>query len=290
MSLHEILQRVLELQPSWEWQNTPPMRERGQLVRTGGPDAVSSLLPAPGRRPTTDINVEGSDGTGRKNRVPWIRVYSRRHSPSATEGWYVVYLFSFSGDAVYLSLNRGTTEWTAGGPQPRPEEAIKERVTWARGLLGGRITHLDHSIALSDPGRLGTSYEHGNVCARAYHRGQIPSDDELAQDLVEFIGLLGSLYNPEQVEANGSGNEVGDERRALHLLLRWSATRERRTIELHREVESKRGAVWWGQFGRGIGHDRLERFRQQLGEGIPTHVYLFGGDSLWRTRLVVVPT
>ncbi|MEU7006771.1 DUF3578 domain-containing protein [Streptomyces sp. NPDC046332] len=55
------------------------------------------------------LGIEGPDGTGLKTEVPWVRVYDPAMSPSATTGWYAVYLFSGTGDRVYLFLNQGTT-------------------------------------------------------------------------------------------------------------------------------------------------------------------------------------
>ena len=62
------------------------MGKRGTAIRTDGPKRLRELL-------DTDLgfelSVEGRDGIGLKARVPWIRIYSQKHSPSANEGWYV---------------------------------------------------------------------------------------------------------------------------------------------------------------------------------------------------------
>ena len=88
-TLSAVFERVLELQQGWDQRlTTPAMRERGQLVTNqsvqilrGMVDSVPDL--------TFEPEVRGSNGAGSANRVPWIRVYSKRHAPQATSGWYL---------------------------------------------------------------------------------------------------------------------------------------------------------------------------------------------------------
>ncbi len=79
----EIMRRVLELQRSYSSRNTPEMELRGRLVRQDGPRAVKRSLTD---LPTLSfkLDFEGRDGTGLKTRVPWIRVFDKQRSPSAT--------------------------------------------------------------------------------------------------------------------------------------------------------------------------------------------------------------
>jgi MoxR-like ATPase len=79
----------------------------------------------------------------------------------------------------------------------------------------------------------------------------------------------------------------------IHLVLKWSGSVEPRTIDHHRDVAEQKGSVWWGRQSkpgsRGIAAHWIERLRQQLVDGIPTHVYLHG-PSTWDTRLHQVET
>ena len=111
VSMRADIEEVLGLQVDWTWRNTPEMQRRGVVVRTDMARWLRGELPALSRivPPTVDdLSVEGRDGTGRKTRVPWVRVFSKMRSPSATEGFYIVYLFNAAGDQAYLSLNQGT--------------------------------------------------------------------------------------------------------------------------------------------------------------------------------------
>lgn len=193
-----VLQRILGLQAEYSSLNTPSMQLRGELIRNVGPRRLrellrSSVIP----RGDSQLSVEGRDGTGRKTRVPWIRVFSDQLAPSATDGWYVVYLFSYDGHAVYLSLNQGTTTPTGGQFQPKPAHEIAEKVAWARGALGlSPGSSLLAGISLDADG-LGRGYEAGNVASIQYRTGSIPGEEQLAADLSELLSLLGNIYELE---------------------------------------------------------------------------------------------
>ncbi len=190
----EIVAEVLELQGSWSRNNTPEMQRRGVLIRVEGPRALRKLLPEDSGLPFEPA-IEGRDGTGLKTRVPWIRIYSEQHSPSATEGWYVVFLFAFDGSAMFLSLNQGTTLPHGGDFRRRSGEYLVERVNWARAQLGefedGRLVS---TIDLRDPGGLGEGYEKGNVVAFRYGVDEPIDEDQLRVDLAIMLRMLGRLY------------------------------------------------------------------------------------------------
>lgn len=194
--MRDYLERVLELQLQYTSTSTPGMQERGRLVRQSVADwlrehegELGDLLGV------DDYFAEGRDGTGRKTRVPWVRFGSYSRSPSATGGFYVVYLFDASGDTVYLSLNQGTTDFVGGAFVPKPMAVIEERAAWAQDVLAEWLGHLGKTpdIELNDPG-LGLGYERGNIAAVAYRRGAIPSELELIADAREFATGLGFLY------------------------------------------------------------------------------------------------
>jgi hypothetical protein len=68
---------------------------------------------------------------------------------------------------------------------------------------------------------------------------------------------------------------TGPAETAVHLLQRWAPAQQPRTIEMHREVEARNGAVWWGKLGKpgaraAVAAKRLAILREQLADGIPT--------------------
>jgi MrcB-like, N-terminal domain/Protein NO VEIN, C-terminal len=200
MGMDTLLSDVLVSNMFWNSTNTPEMQTRSQLIRKEIPDwlrARSAGLVAASSIAADDLAIEGSDGVGQKTELPWVRVFSRYRSPRATEGWYLVYLFSALGDRVYLSVNQGTTVWTGDTFRPKPRADLEMRVSWARDVLGvpDRVTELVREISLeARRTNLGPAYESGNVFALEYRADAIPSPVELERDLLYMAELLGSLY------------------------------------------------------------------------------------------------
>jgi len=239
----------MALQPDWTAANTPQMVERGALIRRGIPGWLrTQLLRLPGAMPgnVVDPAVEGRDGTGLKTEIPWVRVYSRSRSTSATDGWYIVYLFDATGRRVYLSLNQGTTRWAGGEFRPRPVAEIRARVDWARAALASdlaRIPELLDSINLAGRTPLGRGYECGNVAAFVYESRELPDESRLRRDLETMLRLLGRLYAGADLASDLPGEmapEIKDTLDAVEELAgrrpRRRGTRlvadERRAIEL----------------------------------------------------------
>ncbi|MFJ3253881.1 MrcB family domain-containing protein [Streptomyces sp. NPDC086771] len=210
--MDDLMGKVLDLQGSWTASNTVEMQERGVIVRQQLPGLlrahIAQLATALGMDPA-EVGVQGSDGTGLKTEVPWVRVFGRDQSPSATTGWYVVYLFSGSGERVYLSLNQGTTVWTGGVFKPRKAEDLRARVGWARPLLEAATSarpNLHESLQLDARTPLGRGYGPGNVVAMEYERAALPDQEVLLEDLVFMTGLLGAIYDAERLAPHIPGD------------------------------------------------------------------------------------
>jgi hypothetical protein len=202
-ALGSLLQRVLELQPQWQWRVNDVMLERQQLIRSACPAVLRAALPYVA--PREGFRAAGSDGAGRKARIPWVRVYVPIRSPKATKGWYVVYLFAGDGSSLYLSLNQGTTDPETGF-KTRDRQYLADRVAWATGLLaneGVDVSGLLPTIDLHSTGTLARAYEAGNVYSVEYRRDALPPDKTLLADLRRMLGLLDMVYAAERGASTG---------------------------------------------------------------------------------------
>ncbi len=193
----EIIRQVLDLQQSWMKDNTPEMNLRGRLIRDVGPEVLKTLMPAPSTLSFTP-SIEGRDGVGAKTRVPWIRIFDKKRSPSATSGWYVVFLFAADGQAVFLSLNQGTTITEHGKFRKRPKLSLLEQAERARSLFTlAPNNRLRVNIELQDPKGFGEQYEYGNVVGFRYARDELPDELLLKADLEVILEMLSKLYEVE---------------------------------------------------------------------------------------------
>ncbi|MFH9426795.1 MrcB family domain-containing protein [Streptomyces sp. NPDC017615] len=232
--MEDLLAKVLDLQPSWTAKNTNEMQTRGVAIRHELPSwlrvhgaAVAAVL---GITPD-ELCIEGRDGTGLKTEVPWVRVSGREQSPSATTGWYVVYLFSASGRRVYLSLNQGTTIWTGGDYKARKPEDLRARVGWARPHFAEAMASrqdLHEAIELDARTSLGRGYGPGNVVAIAYERDNLPQHEVLITDLLFMTGLLSTLYREERLAPYIPGDPAPEVLEAEQSAARTAGRRTRR--------------------------------------------------------------
>jgi hypothetical protein len=66
----------------------------------------------------------------------------------------------------------------------------------------------------------------------------------------------------------------------MHVLLKWSPTREPATIERHREIAQRRGSVWWGYIGGNPPTEQREQMlRLELDGGADVFAYLYETGS-----------
>lgn len=161
-------------------------------------------------------------GKGSASEVPWTRVFDAELSPSATVGWYLVYLFDSAGTAVYLSLMQGTTTWSTAIKDFvfRDTKDLVRLVHWARSVLEKDETKpaAFKDIPSLGSNRLARGYVTGTVHAIRYAADSIPSDDQLRADLVAMGGWLAKVYAADAATAYLPGDEapeIADANRAV---------------------------------------------------------------------------
>lgn len=191
-TLSEVFERILELQEEWDQRlSAPAMAERGDLIGKRAKPLLEQITSQ-----FSEFNfqpqIDGSNGLGGAARVPWLRAYAKEYSPKPASGWYVAYLFSATGNVVYLSLMQGITEYES---LPQGAQTLAESTVRARRVLGNAGTgRLTTDIQLHDPRRRGKQYEKGTLYCIPYEVKNIPSDEQLADDLRYLLGLLNHLY------------------------------------------------------------------------------------------------
>jgi len=200
--LRETLEEILSLQTQYSPLNTAEMQRRGLLIRKILPAEIlvhaaeiSGALGKFGK----DLKATGRDATGRKSRVPWVRVFSHEMSPKPGSGWYLVYLFHPDSSGVSLCLSHGSTTPVDGGYRKHKQEEIDRLMGWARAVVGDVATNgeLLTSVALGK-GKLASAYEKTTLISKFYANDAVPGEDGLKADLLIFAGLLRRLYTAEK--------------------------------------------------------------------------------------------
>ena len=265
------LKRVLELQKEWSSKKSPPMDERGDLIKHSIPEWINSNIQTiDSQLLINDLSVEGRDGNGNKSRVPWVRLFSKSKSPSAPDGWYVVLLFSEDGEELYLTLGHGSTKPVfnhQGRSQmvSRSDTEMDELVQWGRSKLP-TVDLIDRrlvpEIKLTQRKKsLGEAYEKSTLFAYRYAIDQLPSDELLLNDLETLVSNLSTLYEAEETDPTIPGQQPQESEAAEEAVIAASGksrydrkpgrnrltTQENKAIELYavkQAIAYFRGKGW----------------------------------------------
>ena len=131
--------------------------------------------------------------------VPWIALLDDDVTTTTTDGMILVYLFTSTLDAVYLSMNQGSAQHLraaeADGLKGRSAEiaATKEialETAALRQLIDkSLLAHTLASIELGATRFLPRVYEAASIAALRYPMSNLPDAAELSADLAEFAAL-----------------------------------------------------------------------------------------------------
>jgi 5-methylcytosine-specific restriction enzyme B len=222
--------------------------------------------------------TRASAGIGSPAAVPWVAVFAPGTPPSAKAGVYACYLFAADGSTLYLTLIQATEELRGGIP------ALTKRTLDLRGALPNPPADSSTVIDLRSSVDRARRYEAATIIAKRYARGAIPPDEDLRDDLAAFQAALQIVLPPAA--------EMSGEIEPAHLLLKWNADREPRTVNIHADLAERDGAVWWGKFGRpertAMAPRRITELQAQLHSGVPTHAYLYRRNECWRADLLAI--
>jgi 5-methylcytosine-specific restriction enzyme B len=253
-----------------------PSREATQQVRkqleAKTASAVRQLIRGSGWQ------VRASAGLGTAAAVPWVAIFPPGKPPSARAGVYLVYLIAADGSAAYLTVGQGADQ-LKGGTAALSKRSLDLRAASVP-APGGALT----TISLRSTVPRARRYEAATVYARRYDAGQIPRDGELVQDFTEFQAVLQRIL--------GRDIDLPSEIEPVHILFKWNADREPRTVRIHEDLARQDRAVWWGRPGgqsrRALAPARLADISEQLSAGTPTHVYLYRRTDAWRADLLAI--
>lgn len=204
----EDLARVCELQPLYSSQNTPAMRERGEILRHRIKPAIEELsgviAPLLGRF-GDDFSVDASDGVGRKTELPWVRFCSSSMSPAATQGFYFVMHFSTDGSAVHFTIGSGSSRFKNGEFVLLPSREVEAQTIWARAVI---LDELGTLAPFEDPAEFGAT----RPLPKAFERATVISHrvekaDLETTDLTALMTLAAERLKPIY-EAQATGRDL----------------------------------------------------------------------------------
>jgi hypothetical protein len=195
------IKEIAGLQRHYSSDNTPAMERRGHIIRKDLPSSMKvqwEQFKAALGQFSVDMDVEGSDGIGRKTQAPWVRIFSKSLSPSATTGFYMVLHFSLNGEYCFVTVGCGASKWVKekGDLVKYSDEELNKKVTWAKGVLikeGADISFFSDKISLESDHALPRSFEKATVLCKKYSVNLV-SETEMIESISKALNLLSIIY------------------------------------------------------------------------------------------------
>ena len=178
------------------------------LVLTQWPEKISKNINL------NKYTVVSSIGLGNISAAPWLSVMDKSITESATEGFYVVYLFSRSAKKLYLSIGIGATQFQE--IYGITNECL-DKISIARNQFQNlfkkykpanvidKIDLLEDDLNFEEPLKgsarnLISCYEKSTNFSKEYNIDQI-NDTILTKDLNDYINLYANIINDPNAES-----------------------------------------------------------------------------------------
>lgn len=137
-----------------------------------------------------DYLVKGSVGQGNWAMVPWICIFNRKITTSATKGVYIVYLLEKNGKSLYLTLNQGCTEIRRTHNKRETIQIMRNNAASLISKIDSRGFLSDDNISLGDGlTELAELYQKGTIFYKEYKKDEVPKEEELGRDLKNMIDI-----------------------------------------------------------------------------------------------------
>lgn len=147
--------------------------------------------------------VSGSVGQGVWATIPWLCCFERSITTSATNGYYLVYLFKEDMSGFYLSLNQGYTYFREKYGTKEGRKKVSHTATLIRNMIEVPEEYVLSSIDLGSTRDLAVGYEKGHIYGKYYDANKMPSDRELISDfrvLLEAYQKIVTFMNGRSVK------------------------------------------------------------------------------------------
>ena len=149
-----------------------------------------------------DYLITGSVGQGNWATVPWVCIFDRAITTSATKGVYIVYLLDKDGDTLYLTFNQGCTKIREENSKKDTIKIMRQNAALIVAAIDSRGFSTDENINLGNNlTELAELYQKGIIFYKAYHKGNVPSEKELQADLAKMMDIYREYAGKQTIEA-----------------------------------------------------------------------------------------
>lgn len=134
--------------------------------------------------------ITGSVGQGNWATIPWVAIFDRSITITATKGVYIVYLLSKDGNTLYLTFIQGCTDIKIGNKKKDKIAFMRDKASEIISKIDNRGFNTDNKIDLgSNLRETPELYQKGTIFYKAYHKGNVPEEAELRDDLSKMMAI-----------------------------------------------------------------------------------------------------
>lgn len=207
MSLNSVVTKILnEYVPAKK--ETFAGHQMGSFFRTDIPLAIYGT----GIVSSGPYLITGSVGQGNWAMIPWVCIFDRKITNTATKGIYIVYLLSKDGKSLYLSFNQGCTDIRKNNSKKDTIRIMHAKAEAIRKQIDNRGFHADNDAKLGDGlTELGELYQEGMIFYKEYRKGNVPDESELQDDLRRMMDIYTEYVNGKQEDSTVIEKEEGEE-------------------------------------------------------------------------------
>ena len=158
----------------------------GAFVRTEVPEAIYDT----GLVNREEYLITASVGAGNWALIPWICIFDRSITTSATKGVYIVYLLSKDSKRLYFTFNQGCTEIRNSHSKRETIQIMHQKADEIHdaiqdhGFTSGCDIDLGNGLT-----ELGELYREGTIFYKQYDVDTLPEEAELRDDLSRMMDL-----------------------------------------------------------------------------------------------------
>ncbi|MCS0383035.1 DUF3578 domain-containing protein [Vibrio diabolicus] len=133
--------------------------------------------------PKDKFRVTGSIGQGGIADIPWVCIFDLDITSTASNGYYVVYLFDAKLEALYLCLGQGWTQYETTFGVVEGRFRISNAVSEIQRQLSLPHGFSHAKIDLTSTGGLANGYRDGVIFSKKYTLNSLPDESRLINDL-----------------------------------------------------------------------------------------------------------
>lgn len=174
--------------------------------------------------------ITGSVGQGNWAMVPWLCVFDKRITATATKGVYIVYLLAKDGNSLYLTFNQGCTDIRKNHSKKEAIKIMRQKANEIISKIDSRGFAIDERIELGDGlTELGEMYQKGTIFYKKYDKGNVPNEEELQTDLSKMMDIykeyVDGITDEESEHLSMRGEDKLDTKTAVSEIKRYIAAK-----------------------------------------------------------------